>query len=64
VHDGIINCGTSREEILFAIEKAVNSSFSPIKLYGDGNSDQLFLNSIMNDSFWLISKQKMFKDIL
>lgn len=36
----------------------------PVRLYGDGKSDELFYKFINNEKFREISKQKLLKDIL
>ncbi|MDP1844447.1 MAG: UDP-N-acetylglucosamine 2-epimerase [Sediminibacterium sp.] len=59
----IINCNYETEEIVNSIKIALNSKFQKINLFGKGNSDMLFIESIKQDGFWEISKQKIFKDI-
>lgn len=63
LHQDILNCGYSRQEILLSIEKASSSTFIKEDLFGEGNSDQLFLESLESKDFWQIDKQKQFKDI-
>lgn len=63
LHDDIINCGHSKEEISDAIGQALNAKFAKIDLYGKGNSDVLFLEQIQEVGFWEINKQKQFNDI-
>jgi UDP-N-acetylglucosamine 2-epimerase (hydrolysing) len=63
LHDDIINCDYSKEEILGAIKISYQSEFKIVDLFGKGNSDELFLKSITSSQFWEISKQKVFKDI-
>lgn len=63
LHNDIINSDYSTEKILGAIKIASHSSFQKADLFGKGNSDELFLKSIIKDQFWEISKQKVFKDI-
>ena len=63
LHDDIINCDYSTIEIQNAIEIAQNATFKKIDLFGNGKSDQLFIESIIKSQFWQINKQKVFKDI-
>lgn len=62
LHDDIINCDYSTIQIIEAIKIAQNSTFQKIDLFGNGNSDQLFIDSISKSKFWEINKQKVFKD--
>lgn len=59
----IINCSYEKNQILEAINSAKTVTVKKLDLYGDGNSDQLFLNILLNDDFWEIEKQKQFKEI-
>jgi UDP-N-acetylglucosamine 2-epimerase (hydrolysing) len=63
LHDDIINCDYSTGQIKDAIKIAQNATFSKIDLFGNGKSDQLFIESISKSQFWQINKQKVFKDI-
>jgi UDP-N-acetylglucosamine 2-epimerase (hydrolysing) len=63
LHDDIINCGHSKAEIVNAITVALNSSFSKADLFGKGNSNELFYETISQPHFWTINKQKQFNDI-
>jgi UDP-N-acetylglucosamine 2-epimerase (hydrolysing) len=63
LHNDIINCDYSKEQILDSIKIASHATFQKIDLFGKGNSDELFLESISSNRFWKISKQKVFKDI-
>ena len=65
LHAEIINSGHDKAEILDAINTALNKKIHPnYELFGHGNSSQLFLETISNPDFWLISKQKQFVDSL
>ncbi len=64
IHDEIIHCGYSKKEIADGIKVASKSTFTPMKLFGKGNSDQLFSEVICKEDFWKISKQKQFKDLV
>lgn len=59
----IINCNYEQHEIKSAINLALKSEFQKIDLFGKGNSNYLFIESLNLDRFWKISKQKMFRDI-
>lgn len=63
LHQDILNCGYSKQEISDAIKIACSSNFSKEDLFGEGNSDQLFLKSLESSEFWDIDKQKQFNDI-
>jgi UDP-N-acetylglucosamine 2-epimerase (hydrolysing) len=63
LHQDILNCGYSKEQILQSIALAAESTFVKEDLFGTGNSDQLFLESLMSSGFWEIAKQKQFKDL-
>lgn len=64
LHQDIINCNYSTTEISKAIMQAKNSSFDKEDLFGSGNSDKLFFETISSPTFWNSSKQKLFNDIL
>lgn len=64
LHQDIINCDYSTTEISKAIVQAKNSSFDKEDLFGSGNSDKLFFETISSPTFWNSSKQKLFNDIL
>jgi UDP-N-acetylglucosamine 2-epimerase (hydrolysing) len=59
----IINCSYEQHEIKSAIILALKSEIQKIDLFGKGNSNYLFIESLNLDRFWKISKQKMFRDI-
>ena len=63
LHKDVIHTDYTSPEILAAIKQAKTSTFQKKDLFGAGNSDQLFLSAIQTDSFWQISKQKLFNDI-
>jgi UDP-N-acetylglucosamine 2-epimerase (hydrolysing) len=63
LHNDIINCGYATEEIIEAIKVANTSTFEKVNLFGKGNSDQLFSETLSNPAFWNISKQKRFNDL-
>tara|TARA_B110000503_G_C7105417_1_gene395695 strand:+ start:57 stop:1184 length:1128 start_codon:yes stop_codon:yes gene_type:complete len=60
----IINCGYNIVEISDAIIKSDNLELEPIKAYGQGKSDKLFLEVLSSEKFWKISKQKLFNDLI
>lgn len=60
----IFNTNSEKNEILEAINKAIsNGHYTPQHLFGMGNSDQLFLQTLQNPVFWETKKQKKFNDI-
>jgi len=58
----IINVGYNTDEIVEAIEKANNHAVKPKHLFGDGKSDEKFLEIISHALFWQTPKQKVFED--
>tara|TARA_R110002020_G_scaffold379329_2_gene590510 strand:- start:866 stop:1996 length:1131 start_codon:yes stop_codon:yes gene_type:complete len=64
LHSEILNVSYDKEEILQALNHVVTMEHHPVQqLFGDGKSDQLFLQTLLNPKFWETSKQKIFKDI-
>ncbi len=65
LNKGIINCGYKQSQIEDAIKKALGlRHIDTSAQFGEGNSAGLFADTILNESFWEIPKQKVFKDIL
>jgi len=62
-HPSIINIDENEEEILKAIN-AIPKKIVPSLNFGRGNSAKSFIQTISKKSFWKISNQKQFKDIL
>ena len=60
----IINCGYKKSDILQAIKKAKIIKPQRINCFGDGRSDEMFLETLNDQKTWNISKQKCFKDML
>jgi len=64
VHESIINCDDNKEDILKAIEKARNiGHISQTDHFGDGKSNENFMNVILDEKIWNTEKQKRFFDI-
>lgn len=63
-NENIIHTGYSKNEILEGIEKALQLEVEPISLFGDGKSDEMFLDIVSKDIFWNTLKQKVFTDVL
>lgn len=63
MHGGVVNVGYETHEIVSAIETARNTSYEKEYLFGAGNSDELFLKTLLQESFWKINTQKQFKDL-
>jgi UDP-N-acetylglucosamine 2-epimerase (hydrolysing) len=60
----VINCTYDAKDIQNAISQAQHQGhYTPINLFGTGNSDEQFLNIISSKSFWLHQKQKTFLEI-
>ena len=58
----IINTSYKKQDIIEGILKAGNQKIDPRVLFGDGKSDEKFIDIISKDLFWNISKQKVFTD--
>ncbi len=58
----MINIDYSKVSILNAIDEAYTKNLEPIRHFGEGKSDILFMNELKKDSFWQIPKQKYFLD--
>ena len=59
----IINCNFGINEIANAIKQSQNlNNFESPLAFGEGKSDQLFLDIIKDNSFWKIPCQKQFRD--
>lgn len=64
LHETIINCNDSKEQILSSIKIAKDmKNLSKTNHFGDGNSKANFLSAILSDEIWEISRQKVFNDI-
>jgi UDP-N-acetylglucosamine 2-epimerase (hydrolysing) len=63
LHQDIINCGYNKDEIIEALSLAIISNFEKEDLYGQGKSDQMFLEVLQSERFWEINRQKQFIDI-
>lgn len=59
----IVHTGYSSNEIINAIAKIGNHTISPQFLFGDGKSDEKFLEIISLPQFWETPKQKIFADL-
>jgi UDP-N-acetylglucosamine 2-epimerase (hydrolysing) len=64
VHADIINVDYSEESILKALNAIDSHKFqNTISDFGEGNSAQLFLESLQSESIWTINHQKQFTDL-
>lgn len=64
-YESILNTSDSKEQILSAIDKAINRKVnSRSSHFGDGNSSINFLAIIEDEKIWNTSRQKVFQDIL
>jgi UDP-N-acetylglucosamine 2-epimerase (hydrolysing) len=60
----ILNCNYDIFSISSSIQKAINSpKLAYSQHFGAGESDIKFIGILNTESFWAISKQKVFKDI-
>jgi UDP-N-acetylglucosamine 2-epimerase (hydrolysing) len=60
----IIHVSYSKNDILHAIQNALQKHIEPKQLFGSGESDLLFAEILHTAQFWKTSKQKIFSDIL
>lgn len=58
----IINTSYKKEDIIGGLLTAGTQKNEPRVLFGDGKSDEKFIEIISNDLFWNIPKQKVFTD--
>ena len=64
IHETIINCDDNKDQIISAIKIAKEmKNLSKTNYFGDGNSKDNFLNAILSEEIWEISRQKVFNDI-
>ena len=63
INKDIINTDYKTENIIQAISLSLKLKINKTDLFGAGNSDQLFISSLLEDRFWNIKKQKTFKDL-
>jgi UDP-N-acetylglucosamine 2-epimerase (hydrolysing) len=59
----IINTSYQFSSIVHGIGQASNAVLKPRHLFGDGKSDEQFLEIISSNLFWQTSKQKVFADL-
>lgn len=62
-NNDILHVGYSRDEICHAVDTVRHLKLTPVSLFGDGKSDQIFLSIISSVDFWTISKQKLFNEV-
>lgn len=63
VHNHIINTSYKEDDILNALRLPFEPISKDQSAYGHGNSSSLFLESLLEESFWSINTQKQFVDI-
>lgn len=59
----LIHCSYDKTALLEGIKKALNLNLTPIELFGEGKSCEKFMDVLLTEKFWSISKQKLFNDI-
>ncbi len=66
VHDSVIQSGNTTTEILHALQNIdqIHAAPSIDFLFGSGNSDQLFLKTLIRENIWKTSPQKLFADLV
>ncbi|MEE3036857.1 MAG: UDP-N-acetylglucosamine 2-epimerase [Bacteroidota bacterium] len=60
----IIHCSYTKKDIQSSINKAKEHRSEKVELFGQGNSDALFLEILASHELWAIQCQKQFKDRL
>ncbi|MFY0640359.1 MAG: UDP-N-acetylglucosamine 2-epimerase (hydrolyzing) [Bermanella sp.] len=60
--ESVINASGDSRVIFNAIKQVENMSCKPYREFGEGNSDQLFIDVLGSPSLWCISQQKLFND--
>ncbi|NQY28907.1 MAG: UDP-N-acetylglucosamine 2-epimerase, partial [Flavobacteriaceae bacterium] len=63
VHSHIINTSYLKEVILKALQTEFEYIEKDVVAFGNGNSANLFLESLFDNSLWVLHKQKQFIDI-
>lgn len=64
LHSDIIDTDYTTENIMQGITRASKMVCQPLDLFGDGQSDQRFLATLLSKELWNIQTQKVFKDII
>jgi UDP-N-acetylglucosamine 2-epimerase (hydrolysing) len=59
----LIHVSYNKEVMLNSIKQAIKLDLVPIELFGEGKSSEKFMEVLLTDKFWNISKQKLFNDI-
>lgn len=62
--NSIINIPEEKKLIIDAIKDCKFNSYQPIREFGEGNSDRLFVKQLIDERLWDVSKQKTFKDLM
>jgi UDP-N-acetylglucosamine 2-epimerase (hydrolysing) len=64
IHANIINTSYCEKDISRALHIVDQETINPSVLdFGNGNSAELFLNSLLNQDIWELNHQKQFRDI-
>jgi UDP-N-acetylglucosamine 2-epimerase (hydrolysing) len=63
LNNDIINSDYETSNIIKSIELALKSSFQKVDLFGNGKSDQHFIETLSKKDFWQSNMQKYFKDL-
>jgi UDP-N-acetylglucosamine 2-epimerase (hydrolysing) len=58
----IIHTDYSSEGILEGLKNALHKKVLPRKLFGEGKSDEMFVEILNHESFWKTPKQKLFAE--
>lgn len=61
--ESVIDCGYGEQEILDAINKIPTLNVEKSTHFGEGNSTELFMQFVNEESFWQIPVQKVFVDL-
>ena len=59
----VVDVSSDSKSILNAIEGLKEFTCSPFREFGEGNSDELFMDALNGEALWRTSQQKLFNDL-
>ena len=65
-HKTVYDCSWNYDELADTFEKLEGGPVAPYehcRLYGEGNSDVMFLETLLDEAFWSVPRQKVFVDV-
>jgi UDP-N-acetylglucosamine 2-epimerase (hydrolysing) len=63
LNENIINCSYDLQSIADKLLDIENKKYTPLGLFGSGNSSDLFFETLTTPHFWDVEKQKSFLDL-